>query len=322
MPSLTLALTIGDPLGIGPEITARFLSRHAPGFTDQQFRIYGDLDALAQAARQMQTPLPASGNIAYLDTSADLPGKTAYLAIERAVADIVSGEAHALVTGPISKQHLHEAGILASGHTEILELLARTHDPQTKAKAEMLFVCKNFRMLLLTRHIPLSRVPSALMGQDNRAILQTLRRFLKTDAGMAHPRIALLGVNPHAGEIGGTEERTLFGPLLADLNAEGDATWEGPFPADALFRGFDVEHVPYDAYVAAYHDQGLIPFKLIAGYRAVNVTIGLPFIRTSVSHGTAMDIAGKGIATEESLVEAVRMASNLVSRSQSTLPCV
>ena len=144
----------------------------------------------------------------------------------------------------------------------------------------MLFVYDRFRMLLLTRHVPLSRVAETLTQADVETAFQTLQTFLIMQMGITHPRIAVMGVNPHAGEIGGREEAEILIPVMTRLNVLGLAQFEGPFPADALFRGFDLATQPYDAYVAAYHDQGLIPFKLIAGYQAVNVTLGLPFIRT------------------------------------------
>lgn len=307
-----LCITPGDPLGIGPEITVKFLDRYAAQY-QQPFHIIGSLKALNQAAGQLGVSLPQPGNVTYQDVTADSPGMISYLAIEQAVELLASRQADALVTGPIAKAHLQDAGIMAQGHTEILEFLARRHAPNTKPKAEMMFVYRNFRMLLLTRHIPLSRVASALASHNHRPALECLTQFLTRQAGIKKPRIAVLGVNPHAGEIGGVEETLILEPLIDEMNRQGHAQFEGPFAADAFFRHVDVNNLYYDAVVAMYHDQGLIPFKLIAGYKAVNVTVGLPFIRTSVSHGTAFDIAGQGVAKEESLVEAVDTAIELAA---------
>ena len=177
----------------------------------------------------------------------------------------------------------------------------------------MLFIYKKFRLLLLTRHIELKDVPAALAKQGAVAgPIKTLIGFLRNVAHVPEPRIALLGVNPHSGEIGGEEENKFYAPVIKAVNNIGNTHLEGPFAADGFFRGFDAEKPGYDAIAAAYHDQGLIPFKLLAGYEAVNMTIGLPFIRTSVSHGTADDIAGKGIASEHSLIAAIRAASEMI----------
>jgi len=142
--------------------------------------------------------------------------------------------------------------------------------------------------------------------------LKTLIAFLRHQVKIDEPRIALLGINPHAGEIGGDEEDKFYAPVIKAVNGIGATRLEGPFAADGFFRGFDAEKPGYDAVVAAYHDQGLIPFKILAGHEAVNVTIGLPFLRTSVSHGTADDIAGKGIAQEDSLIAAIRAALEML----------
>jgi 4-hydroxy-L-threonine phosphate dehydrogenase PdxA len=315
-PSHRLCLTPGDPLGIGPEITVKFLHRHLGAYPDHRFDVYGSQLALEEAAHQLGVKLPQSSQIVYHNITGDSPGSISYLAIEKAVEAVANGQGEAVVTGPVSKQHLQDAGILATGQTEMLEMLARRFYPHLKAKAEMIFLYRKFRLLLLTRHIPLSRVSTELMSQNNRQTLETLCNFLKGTLGIPQPSIALLGVNPHAGEIGGVEETLIFGPLMDDFNRKGLAKLEGPFAADAFFRDFNVDQLPYDAVVAAYHDQGLIPFKLIAGYRAVNATIGLPFLRTSVGHGTAFDIAGQGIATEMSLVEAVQTALDVVKHPQ------
>jgi len=333
----TLALTPGDPTGIGPEITIKALAR-LEEFPGAQFIVVGSLKALEKAAADLKQPLPRNDRIRYQPVEADLPGAAAYKALDVAVRMISTGEARSLVTGPISKRNLKSVGIDFPGHTEILEELAGRYfaespdlAPSTKTKdlleqvqvfasspqaersnsfrAEMLFVYKKFRLMLLTRHIELKNVPAALAKPGAVAgPLKILIHFLRHQAGVSEPKIALLGINPHAGEIGGGEENKFYMPVIRAVNAIGASHLEGPFAADGFFRGFDAEQPGYDAVVAAYHDQGLIPFKLLAGHEAVNVTIGLPFLRTSVSHGTAEDIAGHGIAKEDSLIAAIRAA--------------
>ncbi|MDE1901052.1 MAG: 4-hydroxythreonine-4-phosphate dehydrogenase PdxA [Alphaproteobacteria bacterium] len=314
-----LALTIGDPLGIGPEITAKSLVRLDSLPDDCAFDVIGSLDALMKAASDIGVTLPQGSRIAYHDITGEKPGDIAYRAIEHAVRQVRDGAAQAIVTGPISKKHLYEAGHAFPGHTEILEHLAHTMSDAQDARAEMLFVYKKFRLLLLTRHIALKDVPEALAKSGAVARpLKILIQFLRHQCGIDMPRIALLGPNPHAGEIAGDEEKRLFMPVIHAVNAIGASQLEGCFAADAFFRDFDAGTTGYDAIVAPYHDQGLIPFKMVAGYEAVNVTIGLPFLRTSVGHGTAEDIAGKGVAREDSLMAAIKEALGLIGKNQAT----
>ncbi len=210
----------------------------------------------------------------------------------------------AIVTAPLSKEAIQLAGHNFSGHTEILEyFLAR--DEQ---KAEMLFVADGFRVLLLTRHVPLSKVKIS-----RELVIEKVTRLVKS-LPVAKPKLALCGVNPHAGENGflGNEEIDVLIPAVEDLRKMGvDITL--PLPSDTLFLGAaDAlkmnKKPPYDCYIAIYHDQGLIPMKLLAGKNAVNVTIGLDVLRTSPSHGTAFDIAGKNIANPESMIAAIDFA--------------
>lgn len=321
--SIRLCLTPGDPEGIGPEITARFLSESLWRYPDCQYHVLGDLRALEQAAIALGLDLPQSAQVSYGNTSGSNIGQTVYNALDAAVIQIATGQADALVTGPIAKFRLEEAGIQASGHTEILEALSREYFPQSPASAQMIFVHQSLRLLLLTRHIALRDVSQALAMQDNASVLNVLIDFLHQYAGVTTPHLALLGLNPHAGELNGTEERDVLMPLIQALNASGRANVSGPHPADAFFRGFQAHSPGCDAIVATYHDQGLIPFKLLAGYQAVNVTIGLPFLRTSVSHGTAFDIAGLGLATPQSLVAAVDFArQSLLVQAPNTLTTV
>jgi len=189
-------------------------------------------------------------------------------------------------------------------------------------QSDMLFLYQQFRMLLLTRHVPLSKVGESMTYEGVCQSLKTLCEFLTEQAKIPHPKIAMLGVNPHAGESMGkgqqhesTEEARILIPAIQTIQRLfPSVALTPPLAADGAFRGFKVDHPSYDAYVAAYHDQGLIPFKMMAGLQAVNVTIGLPFLRTSVSHGTAPDIAGKGIASEESLIAAYQAALELMKK--------
>lgn len=303
-----LAVTIGDPTGIGSEITAKALQRFN-AFPGVDFIIVGNIAALKETAAGLKLALPESTHIVYRDIDASHPGDVAYRAIDTAVTMIAHHKADALVTGPISKHNLQQAGHSAHGHTEILETLAQRYFNAPDARAEMLFIYQKFRLLLLTRHIALGDVPQSLAktGAVARPI-KTLIAFLRHRLKIEEPRIAVLAVNPHAGEVGGDEDAKYITPVIHAVNAIGASQLVGPLPADGFFRNFDAQNSGYDAVVAAYHDQGLIPFKILAGYEAVNMTIGLPFIRTSVSHGTAEDIVGKNLAREDSLLAAIRTA--------------
>jgi len=333
-----LALTIGDPDGIGPEITVRFLhlwAKNALSNAQQaDLMVYGDISALHRMAGVLNLSLPnASEHLQYHAIEADQNdlsqnarcGHIAYDSLVAAVTAIAKGDADALLTGPISKENLHAANIPYEGHTEILQDLANQHfskpSLQASYQSDMLFLFQQFRMLLLTRHVPLCKVGESMTFEGVCQSLKTLCEFLTQQAKIDHPKIAMLGVNPHAGESMGkgqqhdsTEEARILKPAIQEIQRLfPSVTITPPLAADGAFRGFKVDQPPYDAYVAAYHDQGLIPFKMMAGLQAVNVTIGLPFLRTSVSHGTAPDIAGKGLASEESLVAAYQAALGLLT---------
>lgn len=305
-----LLLTPGDPKGIGPEITVKALQRLGE-LPPLLLTVIGSLGALSKSAKALGRELPQSDFVRYMDIPSPTPGAVAYQSIDHAIKMLAAREAQSLVTGPISKKNLAAAGYSYAGHTEILEHLAQHYFKDPNARAEMIFVYNNFRLLLLTRHVALRDVAAtlAVSGAVARPI-KTLISFLRNQIGIHAPKLALLGINPHAGELEGSdEEKKYLLPVVNAVNAIGASKIEGPFPADGFFRGFNPETTPYDAIIAPYHDQGLIPFKMLAGYEAVNVTIGLPFLRTSVSHGTAEDIAGKGIANEDSLMAALRLAA-------------
>jgi 4-hydroxythreonine-4-phosphate dehydrogenase len=316
--SKALCLTIGDPTGIGPEITVKFLCEIVNQANKPTLALYGDIDNLAYTAEKLQIVLPEGPGFRYENIQTTnveaqkAPGQIAYESLEAAVTEIHQGKAGAMVTGPISKEHLHQAGIPFSGHTEILQQLARRYYRQPY-QSDMLFLYKQFRMLLLTRHVALKEVSTTLSIKGVSRSLGNLAQFFREHCKINSPRLCILGVNPHAGELDGDEEERILKPALKLTSEKYGFGIEPPVAADAAFRNFDVNRVPYDAYVAAYHDQGLIPFKMVAGLSAVNVTIGLPFLRTSVSHGTAPDIAGQGIADPSSLMEAYKSALELTS---------
>lgn len=308
-------LTIGDSTGIGPEITAKFLQQGTFPESGASLIVFGDIAALEQTAGRLGIVLPEGGHIRYESmqnsgVSLKTPGQIAYESLEAAVTEMHRGNAHALVTGPISKDQLQASGIPFSGHTEILQHLARSYY-QHPYQSDMLFLYKQFRMLLLTRHVPLRKVSEALSIKGVTRSLENLAHFFQNQCRINSPRWCILGVNPHAGELEGDEEERILKPALKLVSEKFGFGIEPPVAADAAFRHFDIDRLPYDAYVASYHDQGLIPFKMVAGLNAVNVTIGLPFLRTSVSHGTAPDIAGQGIADPCSLIEAYRTAVQL-----------
>ena len=292
-----IAITAGDPAGIGPEIAVK-ASRDPRVVSSCRCVIYGP-----HASADL-LPFPAGR----VDAAA---GRAAHDAIVAAVADARAGRVDAIATAPINKAAFAAAGLPWRGHTELLAHLCGVRD------VAMMFWSDRLRVVLATVHIPLAEVPRALTRER---LLTTLRiaaaslpRF-----GMPSPRLAVAGLNPHAGEAGllGTEDRDTLAPAVEAARQEGiDAI--GPLPADTLFvraaRG------EFDVVIAAYHDQGLVPVKLLAFGRAVNVTLGLPIVRTSVDHGTAFDIARKGIADEGSLVEAILLAARIAPRAESEM---
>jgi 4-hydroxythreonine-4-phosphate dehydrogenase len=215
----------------------------------------------------------------------------------------LSGKIHAIATAPINKAAFAAAGYPWPGHTDLLAHLCQVPE------VAMMFWSESLRVVLETVHIPLARVPAALTREKLLGVIRIAARSLPA-FGFAHPTLGIAGLNPHAGEDGllGSEDAAVIAPTVADARAEGIAA-SGPFPADTIFvRAVRGE---FDAVVACYHDQGLIPVKLLAFGRAVNVTLGLPIIRTSVDHGTAFDIARQGVADEGSFVEAILLAAKL-----------
>ena len=284
-----VAITLGDPAGIGPEVAAR--ASH---------------DARVLAACEPVVYGPPAGDVFTPGELSAEAGRAAYDAIVRAVDAAMSHDVDAIATAPVNKEAFRLAGLPWAGHTDLLaHLTAARH-------VAMMFHSDELRVVLATVHIALGDVPRALTRDSFEATIDLTARELPR-FGIARPRIGVAGLNPHAGEHGlfGCEEQTIIAPAVAACRARGiDAA--GPFPADTLFvraRGGE-----FDVVIACYHDQGLIPVKLVAFGRAVNVTLGLPIVRTSVDHGTAFDIAGRGVADAESMVAAVLLAAKLAKQ--------
>jgi 4-hydroxythreonine-4-phosphate dehydrogenase len=291
MPRLPrIALTKGDPAGIGPELVARALSEPA---------------VLAACEPVVYGP-PADARFAPGVLSAEAGG-AAYDALVRAVEDARRGRVDAITTAPVNKEAWALAGLPWRGHTALLAHLTGA------SRVAMMFYSTPLRVVLATVHVALGEVPR-LITTDGLCALLRLTASELPRFGFPRPRLGVAGLNPHAGEHGviGVEDDRVLRPAVAACREEGIDV-DGPHPADTLFvRAMRGE---FDAVVACYHDQGLIPVKLVAFGKAVNVTLGLPIIRTSVDHGTAFDIAGRGVADPGSLIEAILLAARLASHA-------
>ncbi|BAV52022.1 4-hydroxythreonine-4-phosphate dehydrogenase [Mesorhizobium sp. 113-1-2] len=325
-----LALSVGDPSGIGPEIAiAAFLAREAAGVP--AFYLLADPALIASRARQLgvsvpiveTTPVQAAQvfthTLPIVPLAAhfiDSPGRPdpanaagTVEAIDRAVAACLAGDAAAVVTCPIAKKPLYDAGFRFPGHTEYLAHLAARHSG-VEAMPVMMLAGPDLRTVPVTIHIALAEVPKALTTELIVATARITAADLANRFGITRPRLAIAGLNPHAGEGGsmGLEDERIVRPAVDILRAEGIDAF-GPLPADTLFHAR--ARAGYDAALCMYHDQALIPAKTLAFDEAVNVTLGLPFIRTSPDHGTAFDIAGKGVARPDSLIAALKLARKL-----------
>jgi 4-hydroxythreonine-4-phosphate dehydrogenase len=321
--SAPLALTMGDPAGVGGEITAKawqalrggpcFFALDDPGrlralATDLPIReIAGPEDAASVFADALPV-LPIALAAPAVPGRPDPANAPATIgAIEQAVALAMSGRAGGVVTNPINKAVLYDAGFRHPGHTEFLAAL--THAPN---RPVMMLACPALRVVPVTIHVSLR---AALAALDTAAIVETCRithAALRRDFGIVAPRLAVAGLNPHAGEGGamGDEETTIIAPALAALRADGiDAS--GPWPPDTMFT--EAARARYDVAIGMYHDQVLIPLKTLDMHHGVNVTLGLPLVRTSPDHGTAYDIAGTGTADPRSLIAAIRLAGDVAA---------
>ncbi|MGE7369939.1 4-hydroxythreonine-4-phosphate dehydrogenase PdxA [Neorhizobium sp. NPDC001467] len=334
-----LALTQGDPAGIGPDIAlAAWVKRRENGISP--FLYIGDPAVLAARARliNLDVPLreagPATATSVFDDALPVLPIRIGFdvaagqphvasaastiAAIEIAVRLTLSGETAAVVTNPIAKSVLYESGFKFPGHTEFLAELAQRATGRAVLPVMMLAGPK-LRAIPVTIHIPLKDIPAALTHE---LIIETCRVThddLRSRFGINHPRLAVSGLNPHAGEDNtmGTEERDIIAPAIARLREEGINAF-GPLPADTMFH--DEARGRYDVAICMYHDQALIPAKALGFDTSVNVTLGLPFIRTSPDHGTAFGLAGQGVARETSLVAALNLARTLADHSADPAP--
>ncbi|MGH6852160.1 MAG: 4-hydroxythreonine-4-phosphate dehydrogenase PdxA, partial [Methylocella sp.] len=323
------------PSGIGPELTLKaWLKTHDKPDAPPFLAVAG-LDHLAAVARALDLKVPVKivagaeaasvfrqalpvyllqHSVAGKPGAPDVRDAAGTIAsIETCVRLIRAGEASAIVTNPIAKELFYRASFRYPGHTEFLAELAERYFGE-RARAVMLIWSPQFAVVPATIHVPLARVPALLTRE---LLVETgliAARDLASRFGIKKPRLAFTGLNPHAGEGGtmGREEIEVIAPALADLAAAGAAV-SGPYAADSLFR--PGARKSYDAIVAMYHDQALIPVKAVAFDRAVNVTLGLPLIRTSPDHGTAFGIAGKGIADPASLIAALRLAAKLARRA-------
>lgn len=340
---MRLALSIGDVAGIGPEVILKALER--PVADDVCVVVYGDLDALRLEnerlgdsgladslfrERFVEVGSPESVNeadvVGVLDVLPDedvadvekgvKDERCARLqreAFQRAVDDVIGELADAVVTAPWNKSLFELIGEPAVGHTDILDDLFPTSIPT------MMLAGPRLRVSLVTTHVPLTRVADRVRRRSLRRVVRTTIGGLRQRFGVDQPELAVCGLNPHAGEGGamGREEVELIEPVLDELRreVEGSCRIDGPLPSDTLFTKFRDGGSPYDAVICMYHDQGLIPLKLLHFGQSANVTLGLPLIRTSVDHGTAYDIAGQGRADPGSMLYALELAADMVRRS-------
>ena len=318
---------MGDPAGIGPEIIVKALSMEEPFQACQPF-VFGDREVLSKTIEMLGLTttvevfekIPEEGYLPqriFLSPLSQLEvdsfrfgkpdtkcGEAMVKYVEEAVKWVRSGKLDAITTCPINKKAINAAGHPFSGHTELLAHLVKANS------VAMMFLGSRWKIVLVTTHLPLKEVSQYITFDRILSTIRMTDEGLRKYFGMTHPRIAVLGLNPHCGEDGllGEEEKMEIIPAIAEARSQGMDV-EGPFPADSFFNF--TRRTPFDAVISMYHDQGLIPVKMVDFEEAVNLTLGLPFIRTSVGHGTAYDIAGKGLANPTNLIKALLMASKL-----------
>ncbi len=312
---LTIAVTCGDPAGIGPEVALKALADGLP--VGVEALLVGPRAVWEEARELLPAPPPLGDRVVETaseerDWSWGAPTRrsaaAAVASVEAAAGLALGGAADALVTAPLTKEGLRAAGRPFAGHTELLESLCGPG-----FRATMMLAGARLRVLLVTTHLPLAEVPEAVTRERVLATVRAAHEGLVRDLGIDEPRIAVASLNPHAGEAGilGAEEERTIAPAVAEARAAGiDAV--GPLPADSLFHR--AAEGAFDAVVAMYHDQGLVALKLLHFWDGVNVTLGLPLVRTSPDHGTAFDIAGRGAARADSFREAIRWAAAIARR--------
>jgi len=298
-PAPVIAVTSGEPAGIGPELCVKLAGEDHEG----KLVFIGERRLLAGCPNIEHVALGTDARPGKLDTR---NARYVLDVLERAVRGCASGEYHAMVTAPVQKSVLNDAGIAFTGHTEYLA------ERTGSAHVVMMLVGGGLRVALATTHLRLLDVPGAISRESLRRTLRVIDHDLRQRFAIARPRILVAGLNPHGGESGylGSEDRDVIAPAVAEARAAGIEA-SGPIPADTLFVPERLASA--DCVLAMYHDQGLPVLKYASFGHGVNVTLGLPFVRTSVDHGTALDLAGKGLADPGSLREAVRLATKLVA---------
>ena len=328
MKSHRVVITPGEPAGIGPDLVVQLAQRSWP----VELVICADASVLEARAKTLNLPLTLlpyqaenaplpqqAGTLTLLPVPLRTPVVPGQLSTEnghyvvetlaRACDGCLSGEFAALITGPVHKGVINDAGVAFTGHTEFFE--ARSHS----AKVVMMLATEELRVALATTHLPIKAVSDAITPDLLREVIAILHHDLRTKFGIADPHVLVCGLNPHAGEGGhmGTEEIDTIIPVLDEMRAQG-MNLSGPLPADTLFQPKYLDHA--DAVLAMYHDQGLPVLKYQGFGRGVNITLGLPFIRTSVDHGTALDLAGQGKADVGSFITALNLAIKMIVNTQ------
>jgi len=323
-----VVITPGEPAGIGPDLVVQLAQRSWP----VELVICADASVLEARAKTLNLPLTLlpyqaenaplpqqAGTLTLLPVPLRTPVVPGQLSTEnghyvvetlaRACDGCLSGEFAALITGPVHKGVINDAGVAFTGHTEFFE--ARSHS----AKVVMMLATEELRVALATTHLPIKAVSDAITPDLLREVIAILHHDLRTKFGIADPHVLVCGLNPHAGEGGhmGTEEIDTIIPVLEEMRAKG-MNLSGPLPADTLFQPKYLDHA--DAVLAMYHDQGLPVLKYQGFGRGVNITLGLPFIRTSVDHGTALDLAGQGKADVGSFITALNLAIKMIVNTQ------
>lgn len=323
-----VVITPGEPAGIGPDLVVQLAQRSWPvelvvcadaTLIQDRAKLLGlPLQLLPYDAGQQPSPQKA-GTLTLLSVPLRAPVVPGQLSTEnghyvvdtlaRACDGCINGEFAALITGPVHKGVINEAGIPFTGHTEFFE--ERSHSP----KVVMMLATEAMRVALVTTHLPIKAIPDAITPELLREIIAILHHDLQTKFGIAQPHVLVCGLNPHAGEGGhmGTEEIDTIIPVLEEMRAKG-MNLSGPLPADTLFQPKYLDNA--DAVLAMYHDQGLPVLKYQGFGRGVNITLGLPFIRTSVDHGTALDLAGQGKADVGSFITALNLAIKMIVNTQ------
>jgi 4-hydroxythreonine-4-phosphate dehydrogenase len=326
MSRVDLVITTGEPAGIGPEVSVQAAQAFLQEQADAHITLIGDPSLFGEGARHPRLQMESvklSKPVApgFLDES-----NAAYVlaTLDAAITGCQAGRFQAMVTAPVHKGIINQSGIAFTGHTEYLAAACGV-------KRVVMLLCANLpagliglqrslplRVALATIHVPLALVPTQITVKSVAETIEILHAGLKNQFGIAEPRISVAGLNPHAGEGGylGSEESSIIEPAIAQAQQAGIRV-KGPFPGDTLFDFRSLDQV--DAYLAMYHDQGLAPFKFVAFNTGVNVTLGLPIIRTSVDHGTALDIAGKGAADPGSMLEALRLGFQLARHRKAVL---